>query len=219
MVKRKRKLADKAKTLVKKATKSASSKVHAAADLNDNGTIDSNDAKISAAWTRRYASAVGKGASELAKSALRTDRGKDAAAGAAIGAAVALPVPVVGPLAGAAIGAGVGVIKRQEESFIKIRSSKDSASNGAAQGHHAIGRGVSHEISAQDGCRREPSAPLGTVVAIRWHRPRHACPPEKCQGGLTIEIQYSKALSTGMLSFSFSLARTCHVNPDCRHAS
>jgi len=41
MVKRKRKLADKAKTLVKKAMKSASSKVHAAADLNYNGTIDS----------------------------------------------------------------------------------------------------------------------------------------------------------------------------------
>jgi len=140
MVKRKRKLADKAKTLVKKATKSASSKVHAAADLNDNGTIDSNDAKISAAWTRRYASAVGKGASELAKSALRTDRGKDAAAGAAIGAAVALPVPVVGPLAGAAIGAGVGVIKtsrrivhqnkvveRQRFKWRRSRSSRDRA--------------------------------------------------------------------------------------------
>ena len=111
MVEKSRNLTNKAKTLLKKAKKSASSTVHAAADLNADGKVDAEDARIAAAWGKEKAAVLGQGASDLAKAAIRTDLGGDVAAGAAIGALAAAPVPVIGPLAGAAIGAGVGVYK------------------------------------------------------------------------------------------------------------
>ena len=111
MVASDKKLANRAKALVTEAKKSAASKVRVAADLNADGKVDAEDARIAGAWSKRNAVKLGKKASDVAKSALRTDLGKDAAAGAAIGAVAAIPVPVVGPLAGAAIGAGVGVYK------------------------------------------------------------------------------------------------------------
>jgi hypothetical protein len=106
-----RKFGEKAKALAKKAGKAASSKARAAADLNGDGKVDAEDARIAAKWSKDKAAAIGKGAADVAKSVLKTELGKDAAAGAAIGAAVAVPVPVVGPLAGAAIGAGVGAYR------------------------------------------------------------------------------------------------------------
>jgi len=123
MVERSQNLANKAKALVKKAKNSASSKVRAAADLNADGKVDAEDAGIAAAWTKQKAIALGKGASSVAKSALRTELGKDAATGAGVGAVAAIPVPVVGPVAGAAVGAGVGVYKHLKK---KRSSSKQS---------------------------------------------------------------------------------------------
>ena len=111
MTESKRKLADEAKALARKAGKSASSKIRAASDLDADGKVDANDARIAAAWTKQKAVALGKGAHDLAKSALSTDLGKDVATAAGIGAVAAVPIPVVGPLAGATIGAGVGAYR------------------------------------------------------------------------------------------------------------
>jgi hypothetical protein len=97
------------------ATKSTGKKVGKAAarvsDLNKDGKVDREDAKIATTKAKRITSKVADGAGTLAKKAAKHDMVKDAAAGAAIGAAVAIPVPVVGPVAGAAIGAIVGVAK------------------------------------------------------------------------------------------------------------
>ena len=94
------------------ATKSAGKKAALlAGDLNDDGLVDQEDARIAAGKARGAASKVAKGAGKLAKAAAKHDMVKDAAAGAAIGAAVGIPVPVVGPVAGAAVGAIAGVAR------------------------------------------------------------------------------------------------------------
>ncbi len=88
------------------ATKSAGKKAAAlVGDLNKDGSVDHEDAKIAAAKAKRIASKAAEDAGTLAKAAAKHDMIKDAAAGAAIGAAVAMPVPILGPAAGAAIGA------------------------------------------------------------------------------------------------------------------
>jgi len=115
MTERQGKLGDKAKAFARKAHKTASSKVRAAADFSGDGKVDAKDVGIAAAWTRKKATVVGKKAHDLTKSALRTDLGKDAATGAGIGAVAGVAVPVVGPLAGAAIGAGVGIYRNRKK--------------------------------------------------------------------------------------------------------
>jgi hypothetical protein len=96
-------------------------------DLNKDGRVDHEDAKIAAATVRRVGSKVAAGAGRLAKSAAKHDMVKDAAAGAAIGAAVGIPVPVVGPMAGAAVGAVAGVAKN-------LRSASKPRSEGTEEG-------------------------------------------------------------------------------------
>ncbi len=94
------------------ATKSAGKKAAVlVGDLNKDGSVDHEDAKIAAAKTKRTASKIAEEARTLGKAAAKHDMVKDAAAGAAIGAAVAIPVPVIGPVAGAAVGAIVGVAR------------------------------------------------------------------------------------------------------------
>jgi hypothetical protein len=80
-------------------------------DLNKDGHVDREDAKIAGAHARRVAAKVAKGAGTMAEAAAKHDMVKDAAAGAAIGAAVGIPVPIIGPAAGAAVGAIVGVAR------------------------------------------------------------------------------------------------------------
>ncbi len=80
-------------------------------DLNGDGKVDHEDAKIAAKWAKKNASAIGDEAAKVGKEALQSEMVRDAAAGAAVGAAIAIPIPVIGPLAGAAIGAGLGVYK------------------------------------------------------------------------------------------------------------
>lgn len=80
-------------------------------DLNGDGKVDEEDAKIA---RDRMASVLAAGADEagqLAKSVARSSLTKDVASYAAIGAAVALPLPVVGPAIGAAVGAGLGLFR------------------------------------------------------------------------------------------------------------
>ena len=82
-----------------------------AGDLNKDGKLDQEDAKIAAAEAKRISSKAADKAGKLVKEAAKHDMVKDAAAGAAIGAAVGIPVPIIGPMAGAAIGAIAGVAK------------------------------------------------------------------------------------------------------------
>jgi len=82
-----------------------------AGDLNRDGKVDREDARIAAGKAKQLASATAAQAGRLGNKVLQHDMGKDAAAGAAIGAIVAVPVPIVGPVAGATVGAIAGVIK------------------------------------------------------------------------------------------------------------
>lgn len=102
---------DKLKSLAGKAKDAISSTVVLVGDLNGDGKVDEEDARIAAEWAKKTAISIGDEASRLGKEAMRSDLAKDAATGAAIGAVVAIPVPLIGSMAGAAIGAGLGVYK------------------------------------------------------------------------------------------------------------
>jgi len=82
-----------------------------AGDVNRDGKVDRQDARMAADKGKQLATATAAQAGKMGKKVLQHDMGKDAAAGAAIGALVAVPVPIVGPVAGAAVGAIAGVIK------------------------------------------------------------------------------------------------------------
>lgn len=97
--------------LAEKAKEAVCTTANLLGDLNGDGKVDHEDAKIAADWARKCANTIGDEASKIGKEAMRSDMVKDAAAGAAVGAAIAIPIPVIGPLAGAAIGAGFGVYK------------------------------------------------------------------------------------------------------------
>jgi hypothetical protein len=102
---------EKLKNLAEKAKEAISATAILVGDLNGDGKIDHEDAKIAAEWAKKRATVIGDEAAKLGKEAMESTMVKDAAAGAAVGAAIAIPVPVIGPLAGAAIGAGFGVYK------------------------------------------------------------------------------------------------------------
>jgi hypothetical protein len=102
---------DKLKNLGEKAKEAISTTAVLVGDLNGDGKVDDEDARIATEWAKETATSVGNEASRITKEALNSDMAKDAAGGAAVGAAIALPVPFIGPMAGAAIGAGVGVYK------------------------------------------------------------------------------------------------------------
>lgn len=80
-------------------------------DLNGDGKVDEEDARLAAEWTKKQANALGSEAVRLGKEAVRSDLAKDAATGAAVGAAIAVPVPLIGPAVGAAIGASIGAYR------------------------------------------------------------------------------------------------------------
>ncbi len=117
---------DKLKSLTGKAKDAVSSAV-LAGDLNGDGKVDAEDARIAAEWAKKTANSIGDEASRLGKKVtqsgfgketgrlgkevMRSDLAKDVAAGASIGAVIAIPLPIIGPMAGAAIGAGLGVYK------------------------------------------------------------------------------------------------------------
>jgi hypothetical protein len=98
---------------IKKAAQQAKDAVATATvlvgDLNGDGKVDQEDARVAADWAKRTASSIGDEAAKLGKETLRSPLVKDVAAGAAVGAAIAIPIPVVGPAAGAVVGAGIGV--------------------------------------------------------------------------------------------------------------
>lgn len=78
-------------------------------DLNGDGKVDGEDAKIARDHTIAAISGTTEEAGKLAKSVVRSPLAKDIATYAAVGAAIAIPIPVVGPAIGAAVGAGLGL--------------------------------------------------------------------------------------------------------------
>ena len=80
-------------------------------DLNGDGKVDEEDARIAAEWAKKQAVSLGNEAARLGKEAARSNLAKDAATGAVVGAAIAIPVPVIGPVFGAAIGAIIGAYR------------------------------------------------------------------------------------------------------------
>lgn len=102
---------EKLKDLANKAKKTITTTSVLIGDLNGDGKVDQEDAKIASEWAKKRADSVGEGAAKLGKEAMESSMVKDAAAGAVVGAAIAIPLPIIGPLAGAAIGAGLGVYK------------------------------------------------------------------------------------------------------------
>jgi len=101
--------------MVASATQYAGKKIGEAAvlagDLNNDGKVDEEDAKIAMAKAKEIGSKIADEAGTLAKEVAKREIVKDAAAGAAIGAAVAIPLPFIGPIGGAVIGAITGIYK------------------------------------------------------------------------------------------------------------
>ena len=104
-------LSSRAKAAAKAASQTIGTKAHQLADLNGDGKVDSEDARIAAERAGKVATDCGKEAARISKEAIKTDLGKNTAAGAAVGAAVGTAVPFIGTAVGGIIGAGVGAYK------------------------------------------------------------------------------------------------------------
>jgi len=82
-------------------------------DLNGDGKVDFEDAKIAAAKAREVAGAAASELGQLGKSALQSKLIQDAAAGAVVGGALAsmIPIPIISTVTGATAGAAFGAYK------------------------------------------------------------------------------------------------------------
>ena len=80
-------------------------------DLNGDGKVDIEDAKIALDKAKQVAISVADEAALLGKEVVQSELVKDVAPYAAIGAVIAIPIPFIGSAIGAAIGAGLGLYK------------------------------------------------------------------------------------------------------------
>lgn len=82
-------------------------------DLNGDGKVDFEDAKIAAAKVRAVAGAAAAELGQLGKNALQSKLVQDAAAGAVVGGvlASAIPIPIISTVTGATVGAALGAYK------------------------------------------------------------------------------------------------------------
>lgn len=80
-------------------------------DLNGDGKVDIEDAKIAMARAKQVASSIADESAKLGKEVIQSDLVKDVAPYAAVGAAITVPIPFVGPAIGAAAGAALGLYK------------------------------------------------------------------------------------------------------------
>lgn len=82
-------------------------------DLNGDGKVDFEDAKIAAAKVKYVAAEAATEVGKLGKAALQSNLVKDAAAGAVVGGVLAsmVPIPIVSTLTGATAGAALGAYK------------------------------------------------------------------------------------------------------------
>ncbi len=98
-------------------------------DLNGDGKVDEQDARIA---RDRMAAAISAGTDEagkLAKTVADSSLAKDVAAFGAVGAAIAIPVPVIGPVVGAVVGAGLGVwrnLSRKETASAPVSAAPEA---------------------------------------------------------------------------------------------
>jgi hypothetical protein len=93
----------------KKAVKVAGEEI--VGDLNGDGKVDAEDAKIALENAKRVAVKSAKEVRKQGRIVLDSELFKDILPYAAIGALIAIPIPIAGPLIGAALGAGLGLYK------------------------------------------------------------------------------------------------------------
>lgn len=99
------------KSAVKTVGKVTTTTAELVGDLNGDGKVDIEDAKIAVAKAKQATSAAADEAAKLGKVVMESELVKDVAPYAAIGAAIAVPIPIVGPALGAAAGAALGLYK------------------------------------------------------------------------------------------------------------
>ncbi len=80
-------------------------------DLNGDGKVDIEDAKIAMAKAKQVGSSVADESAKLGKEVMQSELVKDIAPYAVVGAAIAVPIPFIGPFIGAAAGAALGLYK------------------------------------------------------------------------------------------------------------
>lgn len=80
-------------------------------DLNGDGKVDFEDAKLAAAKVREVTGAAAGELGQLGKNALQSKLVQDAAAGAVVGGVLASAIPFLGTMTGATVGAAVGAYK------------------------------------------------------------------------------------------------------------
>ena len=80
-------------------------------DLNGDGKVDIEDAKIALEKAKQVGAVVADESAKLGKEVMQSELVKDVAPYAAVGAAIAVPIPIIGPAIGAALGAGLGLYK------------------------------------------------------------------------------------------------------------
>ena len=102
-------------------------------DLNRDGKVDEEDARIASEWAKKQAVAFGNEAARIGKEVARSDLGKDVTAGAVVGAAIAIPIPVIGPVAGAAIGATIGAYRNLTGKSISSGSTPEKSQDPHAE--------------------------------------------------------------------------------------
>lgn len=99
------------KTIGRNAGKMITTTAELVGDLNGDGKVDIEDAKIALAKAKQIASSAVDESTKLGKEVMQSELVKDVAPYAAIGAAIAVPIPIVGPAIGAAMGAALGLYK------------------------------------------------------------------------------------------------------------
>lgn len=90
------------------AAKAAKAGAVGVGDLNGDGKVDKEDARIAGELAAEAASGIGRTATDAVKAGLKSDIAKSAAGGALTGAAVAVPIPLIGPVIGATAGGILG---------------------------------------------------------------------------------------------------------------
>lgn len=100
-----------ARNLGKKIGDAAAASVVFIGDLNGDGKVDAEDAKIAYEKAKQVGSSVADESAKLGKEVMQSELVKDVAPYAAVGAAIAVPIPIIGPVLGAAVGAALGLFK------------------------------------------------------------------------------------------------------------
>jgi hypothetical protein len=96
-------------------------------DLNGDGKVDEQDAKIARDHAAQALSVATNEAGRLAKSVARAPLTKDVATYAAAGAVIAIPIPFVGSAIGAAVGAGLGLWRNMTRHETLVASSPETS--------------------------------------------------------------------------------------------